>query len=192
MSITFRIADSATPMPVPSAAMSLDTFRAIIELLTTAEKRQRQSLMTWHYGHPTYYEPGDAICVTVIASAIPLAALCAPTGQDAAFIAIADEAQWNKRQIEFRLTQGSSTIHASVSEDQDSVPALEVSSQNGYAILHALGLSETSIGSITLRQLRATFRAHQFRIEGLFKYLPGITAFSEFDGDPDRTRMEWS
>lgn len=192
MTITFRIRDDLGPTFLPSADLNLDAFRSVIQIAERHGKRQRRSFVTWHYGHPNYADADDPICATVIVSNIPLATLAAPTGQDARFVSILDEAQWHGRQLELTRSQASPVVRASVSDDQDKVAPIEVSNQHGYAILHALGLKETSVGSISLLQLRSVLQQHRFTLSGLLRYLPTFSAFTEYQGDPNRTRMEWS
>lgn len=204
MSITFRIADTAQPALLPPAEICMDQFRAIVSVINQHSNRRGRALVTWHYGQhlgtscdtaaedAEEYDVDDPICATVIASAIPLAGLSSPADHNEKLVSLIDEAQWQGRQLEFTRRRGSTTVTITISDDQDKVPAIEVSTHNGYAILSALGLSETAIGSVTLRQLRSIFHHRKFSISGLLRYLPTFSAFSEYQGDPDQTRMEWS
>lgn len=199
MSITFSLNDGKSLHPILPTTVSKDALDALLSTLDQISRNLDRCPYDWTYGDPRYaYEEDEshAFSVEVRICPLPLATIARIFGHDIAMIQLADEAQFNRRRLTFHAPDISGTVYVRISEMPDAIDELNVANGNAYQLLETLRLPVESCGSVTLRQLREAVSdarnngsLHRNKLQ---RYIPFLEAFANFDGDPDKSRIEWA
>ena len=143
-------------------------------------------------------DANDTFGLEINASALPLATIAKLLGNSVEIVTLLDSAQFYQRRLYFRGST-STSIRVSVSDNPETMPEMNLSNYNAHALLDALFDGATEIetcGSTSISDLRSKLssRAVIDRItkNGLTKYLPTLILFSQFDRDPDGSRVHWA
>ncbi|RVT38673.1 hypothetical protein [Sphingobium algorifonticola] len=188
MSILFRIAlpaDTAMPARAIITARQLATFRAYLRV----EGERIGAVLL---------EPDAYLGNSFEARVCPLA-LAAVTrhfDHDIAVIAVVEEAQFLGRRIAIHHDGMKAEISMRVALTSDSGLELDLANGNAFALLEALGMDRTSVGEITLDQLRARLSDPSLparaRTYGVDHYLPRMERLLASAAVMDDARLAWA
>ncbi|WP_206379268.1 hypothetical protein [Sphingobium yanoikuyae] len=184
MSITFSLAvqQRAVAKPAIITARQLAAFRAFA--------RERGELIEDDDDDPLVSASFEArVCPWSLAS------ICALFDHDEAVIAVVEEAQFRGLTIRFWRDDATRSIRMCVGSSPDGAAEIDLSNQNGYAVLEAMGLGTEACGDIPLDDLRARLGKPDIRKamtdNGLHSYLDRLDRIAATSTVADDVRMVW-
>ena len=124
-----------------------------------------------------------------------LASVCAIFDHDPGVIAVVEEAQFRGLNIRFLRNETRGAVMMSVAKSIDGSALIDLSNDNAYALLDALGIDRDACGQIALSELRTivTDPARRSRLDtdGLGRYADQLERLATVERTEDEVHVVW-
>ena len=124
-----------------------------------------------------------------------LASVCAIFDHDPGVIAVVEEAQFRGLNIRFWRDEARGTVTMSVAKSIDGSTSIDLSNDNAYALLDALGIDRDTCGQIALSDLRTIVsdpvRRKQLDTDGLGRYADQLERLASVERTEDEVHVVW-
>lgn len=124
-----------------------------------------------------------------------LATVCAIFDHDPGVIAVVEEAQFRGLNVRFWRDDTKGTVMMAVAKSIDGSASIDLSNENAYALLDALGIDRDSCGRIALPDLRSMVndpaRRRRLDSDGLGRYAAQLERVASVHRTEDEVHVVW-